>query len=90
MVMAAHRPGDPFPPPGPASLNISELARITGVSRAHVRGVLKAGEAKGFLISRPGGVTTFSPELRHNIEHLMAAYTLSLGWCAREAVRTRP
>jgi hypothetical protein len=90
LVTAAHRPGDPFPPPGPVSLNISEIARLSGVSRAHVRGVLKAGEAKGFLISRPDGITAFSPELRHNIEHLMAGYTLSLGWCAREAIKKNP
>ncbi len=90
VVTAAHRPGDAFPPPGPAVLNISDIARKSGVSRAHVRGVLKAGEAKGFLAPRPDGATAFSPELRHNIEHLMAAYTLSLGWCARDAIRVRP
>lgn len=90
VTTAAHRPGDPFPPPGPVSLNISEIARLSGVSRAHVRGVLKAGETKGFLIPRPDGSTAFSPELRHNIEHLMAAYTLSLGWCAWQAIRISP
>lgn len=90
LMAAAHRPGDPFPPPGPIALNISELARKSGVSRAHVRGVLKAGETKGFLVSRPDGVTAFSPELLHNIEHLMASYALSMGWCAREAIRSDP
>ena len=87
---AAHRPGDPFPPPGPVILNISEIARRSGVSRAHVRGVLKAGEAKGFFLPLPGGATGFPFQLRHNMEHLMAAYTLSLGWCAREAIRNHP
>lgn len=90
LIKAAHRPGDPFPPPGPLMLNISELARLSGVSRAHVRGVLKAGEAKGFLGARPDGTTTFSPDLLHNIEHLMSAYTLSLKWCAEEAIRKNP
>ena len=90
LVTAAHRPGDPFPPPGPVGLNISEIARLSGVSRAHVRGVLKAGEGKGFLISETDGMTIFSPELLHNIEHLMAGYALSLGWCAREAINKCP
>ncbi|MDO9337714.1 MAG: hypothetical protein Q7T61_15060 [Caulobacter sp.] len=90
VITVAHSANSPFPPTGPTVVNLSEIARRSGVSRAQARGVLKAGESKGFLIPLPDGSTGFSPELRHNIEHLMAAYTLSLGWCAREAIRVRP
>lgn len=74
-----------FPPPGPVQLNLSDLARRSGASRGQVKSVLKAGVEAGFLVDLPDGRTGFSDALIHQVKYLLAAYGLSLAWCAREA-----
>jgi hypothetical protein len=46
--------GEEFPPRRPVSLSISALARQYGVSRVHVRKLLRDAESEGF-IARPDG-----------------------------------
>jgi hypothetical protein len=89
-IMIAATPDEVFPPRGPVELNLRELARLAGVSRAHVRNVVQAGADAGFLLERPDGMIGFSPELRHQLTYLMSAYVLSLEWCADQALRRRP
>jgi len=89
-VMIAASSQGVFPPEGPVELNLRELARRADVSRAHVRNVLQAGTDAGFLLERPDGMIGFSPELRHQLTYLMAAYVLSLEWCAVQALSRRP
>lgn len=84
-IVAAAPPSDVFPPLGPVMINLRDLARRSGVSRAQARNVIRAGEKAGFLLPLDGGRTGFSAELRHHLLYLLAAYVLSLGWCAAQA-----
>ena len=73
-------------PPTTAEVNLSELAKRSGVSRQHARNILKVGEAGGFWRTRADGLLVFTPAFELQIKVLMASYVLHLGWCGRQAL----
>ena len=78
--------GGDFPPTGPAEVNLSELAKRSGVSRQHARNILKVGEEAAFWRSQSDGRLVFTREFNLQIRVLMASYILHLGWCGRTAL----
>ena len=78
--------GGGFPPTGPAEINLSELAKRSGVSRQHARNILKVGEQASFWNNGPDGRLAFSRSFDLQISVLMASYVLHLGWCGRQAL----
>jgi hypothetical protein len=79
-------PDGRFPPKGPATPNISEIARRAGVSRPQARSLLKAGEKAGFLIWRPDGTMEFPDKLAAHLGGLLAGNFLGLAWAAEQAL----
>lgn len=78
--------GDGFPPKGPAEINLSELAKRSGVSRQHARNILKVGEQAGFWRNASDARLSFTDSFDLQIRVLMASYVLHLGWCAQQAL----
>lgn len=78
--------GGDFPPTGPAEINLSELAKRSGVSRQHARNVLKVGEKAGFWRTGADGRLSFTQAFDLQIRVLMASYILHLGWCGEQAL----
>ncbi len=74
-----------FPPRGPTQVNLSELAKRSGVSRQHARNIMKVGEKADFWRPQADGLV-FSEAFDLQIRVLMASYILHLAWCAREAL----
>lgn len=75
-------------PPKAAEVNLSELAKRSGVSRQQARNVLKVGEGAGFWRTEAGGRLVFSGLFDFQLRVLMASYILHLGWCAGQAAAT--
>lgn len=75
-------------PPKAMKLNLSELAKRSGVSRQQARNVLKVGEEAGFWRNDAGGRLVFSGLFDFQLKVLMASYILHLGWCAGQALAT--
>lgn len=78
--------GEDFPPTGPAEVNLSELAKRSGVSRQHARNVLKVGEQADFWRVDDAARLVFTEAFHLQIRVLMATYVLHLDWCGREAL----
>lgn len=72
-------------PPRVAEVNLSELAKRSGVSRQQVRNILKIGEQSEFWRMADNRLT-FTPEFDRQVRHLVAFYVLHMGWCARQAL----
>lgn len=83
LLLAGER-GDAFPPQQPVKLSISAAARRFGVSRVHVRKLLRDAEEQGYL-SRPGsaeGEVLLSPRMIDATLDFIASAFLYLGHCA--------
>jgi DNA-binding IclR family transcriptional regulator len=77
-----------MPPRGPVSLSISDLSRRFGVSRAHVRKLLRDAADEGYL-ERAGsqeGHFLLRPRLIEATENFVATLFLFLAHCARAAM----
>jgi hypothetical protein len=86
-VLLAGKRDDTMPPRRPVPFSISAVANRFGVSRAHVRMLLRDAETEG-LIRRegPGGShVLILPSLAEAIEIFFAAAFLFLALCAHEA-----
>ncbi|WGM40237.1 hypothetical protein [Caulobacter sp. NIBR1757] len=79
--------GGDFPPTGPAVINLSELAKRSGVSRQHARNILKVGEKAQFWRTAADGRLSFTQAFDEQIRVLMASYILHLGWCVEQALQ---
>lgn len=78
---------DDFPPRGPVTLSISALARQFGVSRVHVRKLLRDATEAGY-IARPGGDNAgivVKPKLADAIAGFFARTFLVARACALDA-----
>lgn len=73
-------------PPKAMEVNLSELAKRSGVSRQQARNILKVGETAGFWRHEAGGRLAFSGLFDFQLRVLMASYILHLGWCGRQAL----
>jgi CRP-like cAMP-binding protein len=87
LLLAGER-GDAFPPQRPVRLSISAAARRFGVSRVHVRKLLRDAEDEGYL-ARAGsadGEVALQPRFIDATLDFIASAFLYLGHCAVVAV----
>jgi hypothetical protein len=83
-LLLAGEPGDRFPPQQPVKLSISAVARRFGVSRVHVRTLLRDAEEQGYL-RRSGaaeGEVLLLPRFVDGTLDFIASTFLYLGHCA--------
>lgn len=83
-------PGDVFPPRGPLTFTVADVARRCETSRMQVLGMLKRARDKGFLLPTEDGREGFSEALLLNLEGLIAGTTDMLIGCARIATGGPP
>lgn len=86
-LMLSAQPDDSFPPSGPLSVSLKELARRYGVARAQVRELLRAAVESGLLTRHgdDGSSYQLSPPLRADGANFVAAILLLLGDAVSEA-----
>lgn len=83
----AASPGDCFPPAEQVSVSLSAAARSFGVSRGHLRKLLKDAVAMGYLArSSDGEAFRFLPALVQGLKRGMAMYLVHNAHCARLAL----
>lgn len=68
----------------PVPISISGLSSRFGISRVHVRTLLRDAEAAG-LIERPEGHVVLRPALREGILSFFAAVALYVAYCVLKA-----
>jgi DNA-binding MarR family transcriptional regulator len=86
-LMLAGEAGDTIPPTRPVTMSISAIAGRFGVSRVHVRTLLRDAEAAG-LIARAGengSRIMIRPELANAAKIFFASIILYVAYCAVEA-----
>jgi DNA-binding MarR family transcriptional regulator len=83
-LMLSGEPGDTIPPRRPVAVSISALAGRFGVSRVHVRTLLREAEAAG-LIERTESHLVFKPTLIEACITFAATSILLVGHCAVQA-----
>jgi DNA-binding MarR family transcriptional regulator len=83
-LLLSGEPGDTIPPRRPVPISISALASRFGVSRVHVRTLLREAEAAG-LIERTENHLTFKPTLIAGCINFAATAILYVGYCAVQA-----
>lgn len=75
-----------FPPSGQLPVTLNGLARSCQISRAQVRGILKAGQAQGLLDLRLDGSVRLQPALSAHLEMLLAGALIVTCYAARQAL----
>lgn len=86
LLLAGGR-GDVFPPAGPIRYSIASLARRFGVSRPHVRKLLRDAERLSLLrLGGEEGVGLLEPELREAAMHFHAVSFIGTAICAHAAI----
>lgn len=85
-IMLAGEDGDTIPPQRPCSISISALANRFGVSRVHVRTLLRDAEAAGLIERTEGGnKILLRPKMIEAFKNFCAASLLYVGYCAQQA-----
>jgi hypothetical protein len=86
-LMLAGEPGDTFPPARPVPVSISALSRRFGVSRVHVRKLLRDATAAGLLLpaNEPERVV-LSPQAAGLAMDFFATALLFVSHCAAQAL----
>jgi DNA-binding MarR family transcriptional regulator len=89
-LLTAGEPDDVFPPTRPVSVAISALSRRFGVSRVHVRKLIRDAEQQGFLFRSPDAEDRISlhPQLTEGALNFFATVFLFIAQCARQAMDT--
>lgn len=87
-LLTAGGAGEAFPPSGPVSVSISAVSRRFGVSRVHVRKLIRDAEQQGFLARAPGAdeQIVLRPQLTEAALNFFATTFLFLAQCARHAM----
>jgi DNA-binding IscR family transcriptional regulator len=86
-MLLAGEPDDTVPPARPVTISISAIAGRFGVSRVHVRTLLRDAEAAG-LIERTGengGHIATRPQLANAVKTFIASMILLVADCAVKA-----
>jgi DNA-binding MarR family transcriptional regulator len=80
---------DTFPPAKPVSVSISAVSRRFGVSRVHVRKLIRDAEQQGFLERAAGADDriVLRPQMTEAALNFFATIFLFLARCARDAMR---
>ena len=83
---------DGFPPRKPISVSISDLSRRFGVSRAHVRKLLRDAADEGYLarVGEAEGRFLLQPQFKDAVENFLATTFLYLVDCAGAAMADSP
>jgi DNA-binding GntR family transcriptional regulator len=84
-ILLAGTDDDAVPPRRPVPLSISALANRFGVSRPHVRALLRDAEDAGLIQREDAGHVTVLPRLAEAAEIFFAAALLFVATCAYEA-----
>ncbi len=81
-------PDDAFPPTQPVSISLSALGRSFGISRVHVRQLLRDCEREGFLVrtGTDGDGVRVLPRLSEAVRRVLAVYIAHNAHCARAAL----
>ncbi|NBB14939.1 hypothetical protein GVN21_06120 [Caulobacter sp. SLTY] len=74
---------EPWPTAEPFAISVADLARRSGVSRPHYMRMLRDGEAAGLLVLEPNGKVRLSPELREQMNGLIAVNVITFGVTAQ-------
>jgi DNA-binding MarR family transcriptional regulator len=87
-LLNAGAPDDSFPPRGPVVVSISGLARRFGVSRVHVRKLLRDAAAAGFIERSDDseGPVILLPRFIIATQNFLATMLLFVAYCARAAL----
>ncbi|MBP7703890.1 MAG: hypothetical protein KA105_01240 [Caulobacter sp.] len=89
-LMRSGEPDDSFPPSGPLTFTVAELARRCDTSRMQVNSLLKRARAAGVLLPAGDGRERLSEALLDNFRTLVAGSTDMLVGCARILVHGSP
>jgi hypothetical protein len=84
-ILLAGTGGDTMPPRRPAPLSISAIASRFGVSRPHVRTLLRDAEDAGLIRREDAGHVTVLPRLAEAVEIFFATALLFVAMCAHDA-----
>ncbi len=74
-----------FPPRGPLKAKVADLARRAMISRVQVRGILKAGEAAGFLELAADNSCRLTARLAEHVDLLTAGCLVISAYASRQA-----
>ena len=87
-LLQAGAPGDSFPPKKPIAVSLSALSRRFGVSRVHVRKLLRDAVSEGFVARPEGhdGPLILLPKLTIAAQNFLATVFLFVAHCARAAL----
>lgn len=86
-LLLSGEPGDVFPPAGSVRYSIAGLARRFGVSRPHVRKLLRDAERRGILrLGGDEGTCLLEPALREDVMHYYTLNFVSTAICAHAAI----
>jgi len=86
-LLLSGEPGDVFPPAGPVRYSIASLARRFGVSRPHVRKLLRDAERRGLLrLGGEEGTGLLEPRLLEDAMHFHAVSFVGTAICAHAAM----
>ena len=90
-LLLAGQDDDTVPPRRPVPISISALANRFGISRVHVRTVLRDAETQGLIerTGKDGSQVLFRPGLAAAVETYFAAMFLFTAHCALQAAATR-
>jgi hypothetical protein len=84
-ILLAGKADDTVPPRRPVPLSISAIANRFGVSRPHVRALLRDAEEGGLIRRDDAGHVAVLPRLAEAAESFIAVALLFVAMCAREA-----
>jgi DNA-binding GntR family transcriptional regulator len=86
-LLPAGNDDDAIPPRRPVPISISAIANRFGISRVHVRTVLRDAEAQGLIerTGKDGSQVLIRPELAKAVETYFAATFLFTAHCALQA-----
>jgi DNA-binding MarR family transcriptional regulator len=84
-ILLSGEDDDTFPPSRPVPVSLSALSQRFGVSRAHVRMLLKDAEAAGLIERSEDRLVTIKPHFAESIKTFFAAALLFTADCALKA-----
>jgi DNA-binding MarR family transcriptional regulator len=84
-ILLAGKSDDTVPPKQPVAVSISAIANRFGVSRVHVRTLLRDAEEAGLIRREDAGHVVVLPRLAEAAEIFLATALLFVAMCAHEA-----
>ncbi len=73
-------------PVGEAAYTLAGLANASGISRAQVRDIIRAGVRAGFFEPRGDGRLALTPLLRDHVVHMATCSVIMFRWASKQAL----